>query len=345
MYLDDFDFELPEELIAQHPPERRDASRLMQLDRATGAIRSRRFSEVVDLFRPGDVLVINDTRVIPARLLGHKESGGRVEIFLARRLAQTEEVWLCLTRSSKPLRPGGQLFFEGGLRAEVLEEQAEDGGQRRVRFDAPGTFLDVLEQVGRIPLPPYISRPDQREDRERYQTVFARSPGAVAAPTAGLHFTAAILDALRAGGVEICPLTLHVGPGTFLPVRVEDVRAHRMHGEAFLVPDATARQVNAAKTEGRRVIALGTTSTRVLEYAVDGAGRLLAGEGISDLFIYPGFRFRVVDALITNFHLPRSTLLMLVCAFAGRDRTLSAYRRAVAEGFRFFSYGDCMFIS
>ncbi|WP_305046143.1 tRNA preQ1(34) S-adenosylmethionine ribosyltransferase-isomerase QueA [Geoalkalibacter sp.] len=345
MYLDDFDFELPEELIAQHPPPRRDASRLMQVDRDRGEVRIGHFSDVVELFRSGDVLVVNDTRVIPARLLGRKDSGGRIEIFLVRRLAQEDEVWLCLTRSSKPVRTGCRLFFDHGLQAEVLAEESDDAGQRRVRFDVQGNFLEVLEQVGRIPLPPYIDRADQAQDRERYQTVFARAPGAVAAPTAGLHFTEAILGTLRERGVDICPLTLHVGPGTFLPVRVADVREHRMHGEFFQVPADTARRVNAAKREGRRVIALGTTSTRVLEYAVDEGGELLAGEGVSDLFIYPGFRFRVVDALITNFHLPRSTLLMLVCAFAGRDLTLCAYRRAVAEGFRFFSYGDCMFIS
>lgn len=342
MHLADFDFELPEALIAQQPSERREGSRLMIVDRAQGRTESTGFAEILHCFRSGDVLVLNDTRVIPARLLGYKESGGRVELLLVHRLAGDEEDWLCMTRSSKPLRPGTRLIFGEELTATVLAEDAE--GRRRIRFTAQQDFLQVLEQVGHMPLPPYITRADQHMDRERYQTVFARVPGAVAAPTAGLHFTPHILQELRDRGVEICPLTLHVGPGTFQPVRVEDVRQHRMHGEHFCIPQATADQVNQAKQAGRRVVALGTTSTRVLEFALDEHGRLKAGQGISDLFIYPGFNFRIVDILITNFHLPRSTLLMLVSAFAGRDLILAAYRQAVAEKFRFFSYGDCMII-
>lgn len=342
MHLADFDFELAEELIAQQPSERREGSRLMIVDRAQCRTQTTEFSEILHCFESGDVLVLNDTRVIPARLLGHKESGGRVELLLVHRLAGDEEEWLCMTRSSKPLRLGMRLFFGESLTATVVAEAEE--GRRRVRFAAQQDFLQVLEQVGHMPLPPYIARADQQMDRERYQTVFARVPGAVAAPTAGLHFTPHILQELRDRGVEICPLTLHVGPGTFQPVRVEDVRQHRMHGEHYCIPQATADQVNQAKQQGRRVVALGTTSTRVLEYALDEHGRLKAGQGISDLFIYPGFNFRIVDALITNFHLPRSTLLMLVSAFAGRDLILAAYRRAVVEKFRFFSYGDCMII-
>ncbi|KIH76612.1 S-adenosylmethionine--tRNA ribosyltransferase-isomerase [Geoalkalibacter ferrihydriticus] len=344
MHLNDFNFELPEHLIAQHPAQQRDGSRLMTLDRAAGSLHPGYFPDVVGAFRPGDLLVINDTRVIPARLLGRKVSGGRIEVFLVRRLVGEDETWLCLTRSSKPARPGTRVLFEGGLEGEVLGADEQEPGQRRVRFKVQGEFLQVLEKVGRMPLPPYISRPDHNLDRERYQTVFAQEPGAVAAPTAGLHFTEPILRQLREVGVDICPLTLHVGPGTFLPVRVDDIRDHRMHAEHYRVPVATAEAVNRAKQQGRRVFALGTTATRVLEFALDDAGRLLPGEGVSDLFIYPGFRFRVVDGLITNFHLPRSTLLMLVCAFAGRELTLEAYRRAVEEQFRFFSYGDCMLI-
>ncbi|MDO3379424.1 tRNA preQ1(34) S-adenosylmethionine ribosyltransferase-isomerase QueA [Geoalkalibacter halelectricus] len=344
MQLSNFDFELPEGLIAQHPAQRRDGSRLMTIERTAGLISSGVFTDVVDAFRPGDVLVINDTRVIPARLLGRKESGGRIEVFLVRRLQDEEETWLCLTRSSKPARPGTRLVFDGGLRGEILEDAHAEPGQRRVRFAFQGDFMQVLEEVGHIPLPPYIDRADQGLDRDRYQTVFAREPGAVAAPTAGLHFTEDVLRQLRERGVEILPLTLHVGPGTFLPVRVTDIRSHRMHAEHFRVSETTAAAVNQAKREGRRIFALGTTATRVLEYALDDGDCLVAGEGVSDLFIYPGFRFRMVNALITNFHLPRSTLLMLVCAFAGQDLTLAAYRRAVVEKFRFFSYGDCMLI-
>ena len=342
MQLEDFDFELPPDQIAQFPSAARDGSRLMRIDRSSGDVISGRFPDIVDWFRSGDLLVLNDTRVIPARLLGTKETGGRIEVFLVQRAVQDGEVWDCLAKSSKPLRPGMRLFFGAELEGEV-----QTGGvppQQRIRFSFEGTFFEILERIGHIPLPPYIRRPDVDVDRERYQTVFARSQGAVAAPTAGLHFTPAILDALKKKGVEIRPLTLHVGLGTFLPVRVQDVRQHRMHEERYHVPETTACAVNEAKADGRRVVALGTTTMRTIEHAVTDKGRLSAGDGISDLFIYPGFQFRVADALITNFHLPRSTLLMLVSAFAGRGLILDAYRRAVAEGFRFFSYGDCMMI-
>jgi len=342
MRLEDFDYALPPEQIAQYPLPARDDSRLMVLDRGNGSVDTWTFPDLLRFFRAGDLLVSNDTRVIPARLLGAKESGGRIEVFLVRRMAGADETWSCLTRCSKPPRPGCRLFLAGGIEGTVLA-----GGEapyRQIRFSCTGDFHSALENAGRIPLPPYIRREDDAVDRARYQTVFANSRGAVAAPTAGLHFTAAILDELRRIGVEIQPLTLHVGLGTFLPVRVDDVREHRMHGENYHVPEATAAAVNLAKSEGRRVFALGTTTTRTLEHAVDEKGRIVSGDGVSDLFIYPGFRFKIVDALITNFHLPCSTLLMLVSAFAGRDFTLAAYRQAVREGFRFFSYGDCMLI-
>ncbi len=342
MHLNDFDFDLPQDLIAQHPLESREASRLMVLARQDRRVEQGRFPDILDHFHSGDLLVLNDTRVIPARLLGQKETGGKIEVFLVRRLASDQEDWACMTKCSKAPPTGARLVLAEGLEGEVLP-----GGEapfRHIRFTCRGDFVDALEAHGRIPLPPYIRREDTADDRVRYQTVFARSNGALAAPTAGLHFTGEILEALRDKGVEIRTLTLHVGLGTFLPVRTENILEHKMHGEVFHIPADTAEAVNRAKREGRRVFALGTTTTRTLEYAVNEGGELLAGDGVSDLFIYPGFRFRIVDALITNFHLPKSTLLMLVSAFAGKEFVLQAYRQAVRERFRFFSYGDCMLI-
>ncbi len=342
MRLDEYNFDLSPGLIAQHPAPAREDSRLMVLHRSEQTVYSRNFPEIADYFVPGDLLVINDTRVIPARLRGQKDTGGKIEVFLVRRLPGEEEDWVCLTRCSKPPRPGCRLRL-----GEEIEGLVLAGGEpphRLIRFTCADDFHRALERTGRIPLPPYIRREDGPLDRERYQTIFARVPGAVAAPTAGLHFTEAVLAGLGERGVEIRPLTLHVGLGTFLPVRVDDVRQHRMHGEIFDIPETTAAAVNRAKAEGRRVFAMGTTVTRTLEFAVDDDGRVLAGGGMTDLFIYPGFRFRVIDALITNFHLPCSTLLMLTAAFAGREFILQAYQRAVREGFRFFSYGDCMLI-
>jgi S-adenosylmethionine:tRNA ribosyltransferase-isomerase len=344
MWLSDFDFTLPEELIAQAPAARRDASRLLSVERQTGSIASRQFTDIVDSFCPGDVLVINDTQVIPARLFANKTTGGQVEVLLVRKCPESAggEDWLCMTRSSKPLAVGTRLIFDKGLSAEVL--QTGDDYLRHIRFDCQGDFWQIIEEIGHLPLPPYIKRADTSTDRSRYQTVFARERGAVAAPTAGLHFTSEILEQIRAKRVEICNLTLHVGPGTFLPVRVEDIRQHKMHAEYYSIPAATAQTINQARAHGGRVFAVGTTVTRALETAASEDGLLKAGDGDSEIFIIPGYRYKIVDALITNFHLPKSTLLMLVSAFAGRELMLRAYDRAVSERYRFFSYGDCMLI-
>jgi S-adenosylmethionine:tRNA ribosyltransferase-isomerase len=344
MQLQDFDYLLPDELVAQQPAARRDASRLMCLDRENERIASCQFSDLPDYFRPGDLLILNDTQVIPARLLGQKKTGGKIEIFLVRPVDRLtgEEDWYCLTKSSKAPRLGTEVILGEGLRAEILDEA--DPPYRRVRFFCDGDFMQLVDDVGHLPLPPYIRREDCEADRSRYQTVFAREKGAVAAPTAGLHFTEEMLAVLRSSGVEIQSVTLHVGLGTFLPVRVEDIRLHKMHTEMYSIPQLTADAVNQARKERRRVFALGTTSARALETAATEDGILQSGRGESDIFIYPGYCFKLVDALITNFHLPKSTLLMLVSAFAGRDFILSAYRQAVEERYRFFSYGDCMLI-
>jgi S-adenosylmethionine:tRNA ribosyltransferase-isomerase len=340
MLLSDFDYELPPELIAQHPAARRDASRVLTLDRNSGGLGETTIAELAAQFRAGDLLVLNDTRVIPARLQGHKESGGAVEIFLVRRVAGAEEVWSCLIKASKSPKAGCRVLLHGGVVATVLDREA---GEWRVSFEGCLDFWGWLEQAGSMPLPPYIKRAPEGEDLERYQTVFAREKGAVAAPTAGLHFTPALLEEIRAKGVEIAPLTLHVGLGTFMPVRVEELSQHTMHREWYRVPKETAQAVRATRERGGRVIALGTTALRALEHAA-ASGELLHGEREADIFILPGYRFRVVDALITNFHLPKSTLFMLVCAFAGKEQMLNAYNEAVNRRFRFFSYGDAMFI-
>jgi len=342
MQLNDFDFELPPELIAQRPLEKRSASRLLLLSRNSQAVWHRQFDELPDLLREGDLLVRNETRVLPARLLGRKQSGGQVEVLLIRELDSEENVWRCMTRSSRPLKIGTIVDFPAGIIAEIIE--VLEDGQRLVRFFSPGPFLDKLEQVGHMPLPPYIHRDDQLFDKARYQTVYANNPGAVAAPTAGLHFTDEIFAALSERSIEVCGVTLHVGPGTFLPVRSDNLHEHQMHSEAYDIPLTAAERINAARSEGRRIIALGTTVTRTLEHAVNDDGLLHAGRGETELFIKPGHQFRMVDAMITNFHLPKSTLLVLVSAFAGREFVLRAYRDAVARGYRFFSYGDCMLI-
>jgi S-adenosylmethionine:tRNA ribosyltransferase-isomerase len=334
-----YDYPLPPDLIAQEPLARRDASRLLVLDRATGAIEHRVFADLADLLRPGDLLVTNRSRVFPARLLGRRPGGGAAEVLLVRR--REPDVWEALVRPGRRLRPGAVIEVAPGFRVGI--EGPSPPPLRRVRLLLDGLDPDLaLERHGHVPLPPYIHRPDRPADRDRYQTVFARETGSVAAPTAGLHFTPQLLDRLRERGVERAELVLHVGPGTFRPVEVEDVRQHRVDPEPFAVPAETASAFDRARAEGRRVVAVGTTATRALESAVGPDGRLRPGAGETDLVIVPGFRFRAVDALVTNFHLPRSSLLLLVSAFCGRERVLDAYAEAVRERYRFYSYGDAM---
>jgi S-adenosylmethionine:tRNA ribosyltransferase-isomerase len=339
----DLDFALPEELIAQAPVEPRDASRLLLLPRREGAPRHLAFLDLPTLLREGDLLVLNDSRVIPARLTGHKETGGRVELLLVEPSVETapgeRARWIAMGQASKPIRVGTRVDVEG-LVAEVTRVDGE--GFYEVRFDRDAAALaEAVERVGQLPLPPYIHREPGPADRERYQTVVARAPGSVAAPTAGLHFTPEVLAALAARGIERATVTLHVGPGTFLPVRAATLDEHRMHAERYEVPEATAAAFDAVRQRGGRVVAVGTTAVRTLESAWRG-GALRPGAGRTDIFIRPGHEFRAVDGLLTNFHLPRSTLLALVCAFGGTDRVLSAYRTAVEERYRFFSYGDAM---
>jgi len=339
-----FDYELPAERIAQEPAEPRDSSRLLVMDRGTGQREDAQFSDLPRWLRAGDCLVVNESRVIPARLIGALEGDGRpVELLMLRPIDDGR--WEALVRPGKRCGPGARVTLAGGAaRATVLEHRGE--GARAVEIESPWPLDDFLERHGLPPLPPYIERHDapKPEDWERYQTVYAREKGSVAAPTAGLHFTPALLERVGAAGVEIHRVTLHVGAGTFRPIRSAEVEGHRLEAEAAEVPAATAEGVNRARAEGRRVIAVGTTTTRTLEWAADEGGRVRAGRGGADLFIYPGHRFRVVDTLVTNFHLPRSTLLLLVSAFAGRERVLDAYRHAIALGYRFYSYGDAMLI-
>jgi S-adenosylmethionine:tRNA ribosyltransferase-isomerase len=337
-----YDYPLPPDLVAQEPLAQRDASRLLVLGRATGALSHRAFSDLPELLRNGDLLVTNRSRVFPARLLGRREGGGAAEILLVRRREPT--VWDAMVRPGRRLRAGSTVYVAEGFRVRV-EDTPAPGGLRAVRLLLDGLDPDVaLERHGHVPLPPYIRRADAPEDRERYQTVYARETGSVAAPTAGLHFTPELLDRLRGRGVERAEIVLHVGPGTFRPVEAADVREHRVDPERFTIPEETAAAIDRARAEGRRVVAVGTTATRALESAVDDAGRMRPGDGETDLVIVPGFRFRVVDALVTNFHLPRSSLLLLVSAFAGRERVLSAYAEAVRHRYRFYSYGDAMLV-
>jgi S-adenosylmethionine:tRNA ribosyltransferase-isomerase len=344
MRVDEFDYELPAERIAQHPASPRGSSRLMVLDRARGSWQHGEFRRLAEELRPGDLLVRNDARVIRARLRGERPGGGALEVLLLRQEQESAgaEVWSCLARPGRRLRAGGSARLAGGIVATWLGDADEDG-VRRVRLQAARPVLDLLEEEGEVPLPPYIERQTTAEDAADYQTVYARVPGAVAAPTAGLHFTASMLDALLARGVELASLTLHVGPGTFLPVRSRQVEEHRMGSERVEIPRETAQAVVAAKRAGRRIVAVGTTTVRALEGLLGDLEPRGRAADVS-LFILPGFRFRVVDALITNFHLPRSTLLMLVCALAGRELVLRAYRAAIADSYRFYSYGDAMLI-
>ena len=349
MKVADFDYELPFERIAQEPAMTRDASRLMVLDRGTGAVTHRRFADLPDELGAGDLLVLNDTKVIAARLRGTKPTGGRVEVLLVEPVGLDDgaSTWRALITGSKSIRPGVTIVAPRGLKVVPL---ARDGDVWRVELLAAGRDpRAVVEAAGEVPLPPYIRRdeadPRGPMDRERYQTVYARVAGAVAAPTAGLHFTRGLLETLASRGIQTAFVTLHVGLGTFAPVRVTEVEAHRMHDEAFAIPDATAEAVLNTRARGGRVIAVGTTVLRALESRADDKGGVAPGPGRSALFVYPGFRFRVVDALVTNFHLPRSTLLMLVAAFAGREAILAVYQQAIAQGYRFYSYGDAMLIT
>ncbi|MBM4372206.1 MAG: tRNA preQ1(34) S-adenosylmethionine ribosyltransferase-isomerase QueA [Deltaproteobacteria bacterium] len=339
--LSSYHYHLPSSLIAQHPSDRRDGSRMMLLPRHCGEPEHRCFSDLPGLLRGDELLVLNDTRVIPARIQARKDSGGAAEILGLGPWQGRETV--ALVRTSKAVRPGGRLVLPDGSRAEVLEVLGE--GRYHLRLDRQGDWLAVFEALGEMPLPPYIRRDrPEAEDRDRYQTIYAEEPGAVAAPTAGLHFTKEILAALAARGVELARLTLHVGLGTFLPVRADDLRDHRMHAETLRIPPDVALKVDRARASGRPVIAVGTTVVRALETAAGPDGRLRPGQGETDIFIRPGHVFRAVDGLLTNFHLPGSTLLMLVSALCGRERILAACTEAVRQGYRFFSYGDCMLI-
>ncbi|MEZ5507649.1 MAG: tRNA preQ1(34) S-adenosylmethionine ribosyltransferase-isomerase QueA [Gammaproteobacteria bacterium] len=334
----DFHYDLPDELIARYPAPERSASRLLVLDRQTGALQDRQFRNLPAFLRPGDLLVFNNTRVIPARLFGQKETGGKVEILVERMTG--EQTCLAHVRASKSPKPGSRILIEGG--GELLMEGRE-GELFQLRHTGEGSLLQRLEQCGHMPLPPYIDRADEALDQQRYQTVYAEKPGAVAAPTAGLHFDDRVLEQLRAKGVETAFVTLHVGAGTFQPVRADDIRDHQMHAEWLSVDADTVAHIQATKARGGRVIAVGTTSVRCLETAAQ-SGQLQPFEGDTRIFIYPGYQFRVIDGLITNFHLPESTLIMLVSALAGQDNVLQAYRHAVAQRYRFFSYGDAMLI-
>jgi S-adenosylmethionine:tRNA ribosyltransferase-isomerase len=362
MQLSEFDYVLPSQQVAQHPLTDRDASRMLVLDHVAGNYEDRFFAELPGLLRGDELVVVNNTRVIPARLLGRRvmaiavagstqpsQAEAEIEVLLSHQV--DDSTWEALVRPGKKLRVGQRLRFGGGeLEAEVIAHGNQ--GQRTLRFSsATGAgVIGEISRLGHIPLPPYIDRADEASDRERYQTIFASQPGAIAAPTAGLHFTPKILEKIRERGIEICELTLHVGLGTFQPIRAETLEAHTMHGEAYEIPEKTAALIDRAKTAGRPILAVGTTTVRALEAAAllaaeaDSDQLLMAGKAEARLFITPGFPFRVVDALLTNFHLPRSTLLALVCALAGRERILAAYRHAVEAGYRFYSYGDCMLI-
>lgn len=340
MNVKDFYFDLPQELIAQDPLEDRSASRLLVLDKETGEVTHRHFRDIKEYLKPGDCLVINDTKVIPARLLGtKKDTGAKIEVLLLKR--REDDIWETLVKPGKKARPGAELEFgEGLLKATVVE--VADEGNRLIRFHYDGIFEEILDQLGQMPLPPYITH--QLKDKNRYQTVYAKHQGSAAAPTAGLHFTKELLAEIKELGVEIAHVTLHVGLGTFRPVKTENVLDHHMHSEFYMVEESEAQKVNKAKTSGGRIICVGTTSCRTIESAAGEDGLLKAGSGWTEIFIYPGYQFKLLDCLITNFHLPESTLVMLVSALAGRERVLSAYGEAVKERYRFFSFGDAMLI-
>ena len=368
MLVSEFDYHLPDELIAREPLSDRAASRMLHVGRERDDLQDRRFRELPELLRPDDLLVLNNTRVLPARLYGHRSGSraqavsaqnpaaaeflrGKVEVLLTKQLSRSPMEWEALVHPGRKLGVGERVYF-GGAASEASHELAaeivERGtfGERCLRFDPVDDFFGVLGRIGHVPLPPYIDRPDRPDDREHYQTVYAKPPGSVAAPTAGLHFTPEILEQIQRRGIEIAEITLHVGLGTFQPVREEVVERHRLHREWFEISAAAAEQIQRARAGGRRVVAVGTTSVRTLEYASrqNPEHRIEAQQGEADLFIYPGFDFHVIGAMLTNFHLPKSTLLMLISAFAGRERVLRAYEYAVRERYRFYSYGDCMFV-
>ncbi len=364
MLVSDFNYHLPEELIAQEPLEDRAASRLLRLDRVSGSLEDRSFRDFPDLLRPDDLVVFNNTRVFPARLFGrrgglqsHPVSAGspareflqgRVEVLLTKQVSQDPNEWECLVRPGRKIGVGERVYFgsDGSASAELVAEVVSRGtfGERRIRFDSTLDFFASVERLGHVPLPPYIAREDRSSDRERYQTVYARERGSVAAPTAGLHFTPEILARLKQRGVETAEITLHVGLGTFQPVREEFIEQHKLHSERYEISEEAAGKINRALDQKRRVVAVGTTTVRTLEFAARASGRVQPCSGESDLFIYPGFQFRAVRALLTNFHLPQSTLLMLAGALGGTERTLAAYRHAVEQRYRFYSYGDCMLV-
>ena len=336
----DFSFELPQELIAQDPLKDRSSSRLLVLDKETGEMSHHVFRDIIDYLNPGDCLVINDTKVIPARLIGSKVgTDAKIEILLLKR--KSDQVWETLVKPGKKAKPGAKISFgEGLLVGEVIDVVEE--GNRLVKFSYEGIFEEILDQLGQMPLPPYITH--QLEDKNRYQTVYAKNSGSAAAPTAGLHFTPELLEQIKEKGVDVASVTLHVGLGTFRPVKAENILDHHMHSEFYRIEEEEAAKINRAKEKGGRIICVGTTSCRTVESAADENGRVKAGSGWTDIFIYPGYRFKILDCLITNFHLPESTLLMLVSALAGREHILAAYEEAVKEKYRFFSFGDAMFI-
>ncbi|HWQ34427.1 MAG TPA: tRNA preQ1(34) S-adenosylmethionine ribosyltransferase-isomerase QueA [Blastocatellia bacterium] len=352
MHISEFDYELPPELIAQHPLSERDRSRMLVVDRAAAAWRDSSFAELPALLSSGDVVVLNNTRVFPARLTGHRirngERGAKVEALLLRRISTEPNEWEALAKPGRALRTGAELEFGNGRLRGVVIAQLEEG-RRIIRFEAADDFDQIVDEIGNTPLPPYIRRESNPErirlDEPEYQTIYARQRGAIAAPTAGLHFTERVLSELAARGIQTVEITHHVGFATFQPVRVQEIEEHHIEAERYEISAAAAEAINAARREGHRVIAVGTTTTRALESATDDAGLTQAGRGVTELFIYPGYSFRAIDGLITNFHLPQSSLLMLVSAFAGRELTLQAYRHAVRSRYRFYSYGDCMFIS
>lgn len=335
----DFYYDLPEELIAQTPLQQRDNSRLLVMDKNSGALEHKHFYDLANYLRAGDCLVLNDSRVLPARLIGTRSTGGSVELVLLRDLGEGR--WECLSRPGRKTKPGTELFF-GGDRLKATVESVAEGGNRIVKFHYSGVFLEILESLGKMPLPPYIK--EELNDPERYQTVYSREPGSAAAPTAGLHFTKELLSRLEEMGVSVRYVTLHVGLGTFRPVKEDEIEDHEMHSEFCIVPQETADTVNETHAKGGRVIAVGTTSCRTLESFTDENGILCPKSGWTDIFIYPGYKFRCIDALVTNFHLPESTLIMLISALAGRENVLNAYKIAVEERYRFFSFGDAMLI-